>query len=74
MYGLKSGKGLSPKSKMLPFHPYLDQQGLLCFGGQLQRAAVPFTERHPVLLPGSHRVAELVIVAEHLRLLHDGPT
>ena len=71
---LQKGKVLSPKSKILPFHPFLDKQGLLRVGGRLQKAGMNFSEHHPVLLPGNHRISELMIMAEHLRLLHAGPT
>ena len=73
-YSLESGKGLSLKSKIFPFHPYLDQQGILHIGDRLQRRVVSFTKPHPVLLPRSHRVTKHVIVAEHLCVLHAEPT
>ena len=70
---LEIGKGLSPRSRILPFHPFLDQRGLLFLGVRLQKAGMHFSERQPVLLPGSHRITKLVIMTEHLRLLHAGP-
>ena len=52
----------------------MDEQGLLRVGGRLQKARMPLWERHPVLLPGSHRITKLLITAEHLHLLYAGPT
>ena len=70
----KMGKDLSPRIRILPFHPFLDQQGLLRVSGQLQKAEVQFSECHSLLLLGSHRITELMITTEHLWLLHAGPT
>ena len=33
-----------------------------------------FAKRYPMILPRHHRMVELLIVHEHLRLLHAGPT
>ena len=52
----------------------LGQQGLLHVGGWLHNAGMPFSECHPVLLPGYHRITELAITAKNLCLLHAGPT
>ena len=71
---LENGKGLSTRSKILPFHPFLDERGLLCIGERLQRERLPSGERHPVLLPGNHKIIGLLITVEHLRLMHAGPT
>ena len=71
---LEGRKRLSPRSRILPFHPFLDSKGLLRVGGRLQKAEISFSERHPILLPGNHRITKLLITAEHLRLLHAGPT
>ena len=38
------------------------------------RSEMPYTKRHPVILPGSHTVTKLIMRTEHLRLLHAGPT
>ena len=58
---LENGKEISRRSKVLPFHPFLDEQGLLRVGGRLQKAEMSFSERHPVLLPGNHKISKLII-------------
>ena len=67
-------KGLSPRSKILPFHPFPDEWGLLCVSGRLQKEGMPISERHPVLFPGNHKVTKLLITSKHLCLLHTVPT
>ena len=70
---LECGKLLSRKSKLLSLHPFLDKQGLMRLGGIMCRSEMPYTKRHPVILPGSHTVTKLIVRTEHLRLLHAGP-
>ena len=40
----------------------------------MELSKLSYTNRHPVLLPRDHRVVDLLIIYEHLRLLHAGPT
>ena len=58
----------------MTFHPFLDPKGLLRVGGRIGRANLPYTKRHPILLPRCHVFTELLIRSEHRRLLHAGPT
>ena len=66
-----NGNGVCRRSKILTYYPFLD---VLQVGGRLQKAKLAFSERHPVLLPANHKVTELIITSEHLRLMHAGPT
>lgn len=44
-------------------------------GGRLQNAtALPFAERHPLLLPQHHPVTKLIFMWSHSQNLHAGPT
>ena len=45
--------------------PILDNNGLLRVGGRLQRSALPFDARHPVLLPKGHHVTRLLVRHVH---------
>ena len=64
---LKKGK---PPGKLTSYHPFIDQQGTLRVGGQMTRADLSFELCHPVILHGKHRITQLIIGAEHIRLLH----
>ena len=68
---LKAGKELG--NKLLPLRPFLNQDGLLCMGGRLGLSELPYTKRHPLVLPGKHQLMKLIIRNEHIRLLHVGP-
>ena len=67
----KAGKELG--NKLLPLRSFLDQDGLLCVGGRLGLSELPYTKRHPLVLPGKHQLTKLNIRNEHVRLLHAGP-
>ena len=41
---------LPPRSKLLAFAPYIDENGLACVGRRLCKAPLPEKNRHPVIL------------------------
>lgn len=71
---LKGGQGVSSSSPLLPLHPFLDSSGTLRVGCRTQNAKLPYRTQHQVILSAKHPVTRLIIRAEHLRLLHAGPT
>ena len=71
---MEEKRTMKKSCKLLPFHPFLDPQGLLLVGGRINQAELPYSKRHPVILPGNHRLVKLMITSEHERLLHAGPT
>ena len=62
------------RSRLLPFRPFLDQDGLLRVGGRQKLSRRQYQSRHPVILSGKSKFTKMLIQAEHLRLLHAGPT
>ena len=71
---LRNNKPLPLSSKLTIFHPFIDGEGLLRIGGRMELSKLSYTNRHPVILPCDHRVVDLLIIYEHLQLLHAGPT
>ena len=71
---LKKKKVVSRASCLRTLHPFLDDSGLLRIGGRLRKSQFAFSRRHPVILLGRHPLTKLIIRAEHVRLLHAGPT
>jgi len=69
---LKAKRELEKKSNLLPLNPFLDTDGLLKVGGRLRNAEIPIEQKHPVILPSSHHITELILKGEHERLLHCG--
>ncbi|KYN27942.1 hypothetical protein ALC57_02653 [Trachymyrmex cornetzi] len=59
---------LPRSSKLLSLTPVIDEQGILRVGGRLQRANLPYSARHQMLLPSKHPFTKLLIENEHSRL------
>lgn len=68
---LQSGQGL--KGSLKPLHPFLDKTGIIRVGGRLQNSSIPYSQKHPIILPKDSRITKLIIHHEHLRHLHAGP-
>ena len=54
------------------FGLFLDDKGLWRCGSRLQNASIPFTAKHPVLLPRKHHFTALVVCDAHQRVSHNG--
>ena len=65
---LKGVKG----SRLASLNPFLDEHGLLRVGGRLQNAGIPYSQKHPILLPSYHHVTDLIIREVHERAFHAG--
>ena len=58
-----------PLTKLKPFV----NQGVLRVGGRLDRADLSYDAKHPMILPGKHRVTEMIILHYHHANGHVGP-
>lgn len=65
-------KGLRCSKSLRPLNPFIDDAGLIRVGGRLKNADIPYTHKHPVLLPSNHRLTTLIIDHHHQRLKHPG--
>ena len=52
--------------------PFIDDEGTLRVGGRIKRSAVASEMQHPLLLPKSCRIAELVVRCCHKQVAHSG--
>lgn len=52
--------------------PFIDDDGLLRVGGRLDRAPMPFSARHPIIMHPKDPVTKLLIHHAHLTVLHSG--
>ena len=59
----------SPLAKLKPFV----NDGVLRVGGRLDRADLSYDAKHPMILPGKHRVTEMIILHYHFAYGHVGP-
>jgi len=69
---LKKGEQLSKSSSLTKLTPFIDSTGLLRVGGRLQKADLPYDEKHPFILPRMSKFTTLVIAEAHLKTLHGG--
>ena len=56
---LRNNKRLPSTSKLVSVPLFVDSEGLLRVGGRLEHGKFAYAKRHPVLLPGDHKVVEL---------------
>ena len=59
-------------NKICSLNPFVDDQGMLRVGGRLQKARFSYNSRHPIILDSRHPLTKLLILSEHIRLLHGG--
>ena len=72
---LKQGCPLPKNRELLPFRPIWDKdRSLILVGGRMSNSSLAYSRSHPAILDGKHSITKLIIRAEHLRLMHAGPT
>lgn len=67
-------KGLSCEKELRRLDSFLDPTGIIRVGGRLSNSDFPYAQKHPVLLPSSHRLTTLIIDHYHNRLNHPEAT
>nr|XP_022305787.1 uncharacterized protein LOC111112553 [Crassostrea virginica] len=69
---LEQNLPLPKSSHILSLDPFLDSNHLLSIGGRLKHANIPLPEKHPLLIPGKHHIAKLLISQVHEDIQHQG--
>ncbi|XP_028167249.1 uncharacterized protein LOC114357705 isoform X2 [Ostrinia furnacalis] len=70
----KIKNNLPIKSNLKSLAPFIDGNGIMRVGGRLQNAPVPYTQKHPIILPNKCHVKNSIIRNEHCVLMHAGIT
>lgn len=52
--------------------PYLDDKNILRVGGGIRNSCIEVTQKHPILIPGNHHIAKLLISYYHKQVHHQG--
>ena len=65
-------KCLKSCSSIVKLDPFIDDEGILRVGGRIQRSVLANEIQHPVLLPKSCRIAELIVCWCHEQVAHAG--
>ncbi|XP_057700851.1 uncharacterized protein LOC130921225 [Corythoichthys intestinalis] len=69
---IEKGTALKNSSPLSKLNPFVDTQGLLKVGGRLKKAQLSAEETNPILVPGKHHLAQLIIRHFHEKLCHQG--
>ncbi|GFT50524.1 integrase catalytic domain-containing protein [Trichonephila clavipes] len=70
---LSAGKQLPSTNKLIPLTPFYDDSGIIRVGGRLKNSILADSQKHPILLPNTDNIMNLIISDFHLKLLHAGP-
>ena len=62
---LKNHNEVSKRSSIYNLEPVLDEMGVLRVNGRLKNAAIPNDAKQQMILPGTHRVAALIVKDTH---------
>ena len=71
---LNAKKPLPRGNRLISLRPFIDKSGVLRVGGRESNASLSYVQTHPAILHGKHPFIKMLILSEHLRLLHAGPT
>jgi len=69
---LARGEELAGGNKIIDLTPFIDNFGILRVGGRISRARLPFSSKHPVLLPRNHPLSTVILKHHHSRVGHQG--
>ena len=72
VHSLRDNKPILKNSSILTLSPVLDSNGLLRVGGRLSNACLDTGEKTPIVIPGKHHVAQLLIRHFHESVEHQG--
>ena len=67
---LKVQKPIQKDSAILKLDPFIDSEGVLRVGGRLKHSNLSLGEKHPILIPGSHAIAKLLVSYYHELVRH----
>lgn len=69
---LEEARRLPSNSTIKSLDPFLDERGLLRVGGRTRRAGLSQEEMHPIIIPGKHHLATLLVRHHHQLIHHQG--
>ena len=69
---LKKGENLLKDSPLKALDPFIDTDGLLRVGGRIREAELQQQEKTPLIIPGKHHIATLLVRYYHEKTQHQG--
>lgn len=70
---LEKRQEVSTSSKLSTLSPFIDLSGLIRLGGRLANSDLPYSSKHPIVLPRNSHITKLIIDETHVQQLHAGP-
>ncbi|GBM33740.1 hypothetical protein AVEN_75812-1 [Araneus ventricosus] len=70
---MMSGDNISNKSKILNLSPFLDNKGVMRVRGRLENSQLPYSGKHPIILPSKGKLTEMIVRYYHEKYFHLGP-
>ncbi|XP_037528681.1 uncharacterized protein LOC119405929 [Rhipicephalus sanguineus] len=69
---IQRGEPVHKTSSLRKLDPFLDSHGLIRVGGRLNKGDIPDEEKNPLIIPGRHHVAKLLVRYHHDCVQHQG--
>ena len=66
------GQNLPSQSSLRKLRPVVDSNGLLRVGGRITQSELGMEETNPIIIPGRHRLATLLVCQHHDVVKHQG--
>ncbi|GFT13488.1 integrase catalytic domain-containing protein [Trichonephila clavipes] len=70
----QSGINLSdPSGNLKSLNIFQDDKGILRVGGRLEKASIPYSQKHPAILAKNSKLSKIYFITLHKKLFHVGP-
>ncbi|XP_052062914.1 uncharacterized protein LOC127702663 [Mytilus californianus] len=69
---IKRQEQINKRSPIANLNPFLDEKGLLRVGGRIVKSDLNFREKKPLIVPGRHHIATLLVRHYHDKIKHQG--
>ncbi|GFX16918.1 integrase catalytic domain-containing protein [Trichonephila clavipes] len=70
----QSGINLSdPSGNLKSLNIFQDDKGILRVGGRLEKASIPYSQKHPAILVKNSKLSKIYFITLHKKLFHVGP-
>ncbi|GFU00086.1 integrase catalytic domain-containing protein [Trichonephila clavipes] len=62
-----------PSGNLKSFNIFQDDKGVLKVGGRLEKASIPYSQKHPAILAKNSKLSKIYFITLHKKLFHVGP-
>ncbi|GFV97507.1 integrase catalytic domain-containing protein [Trichonephila clavipes] len=62
-----------PSGNLKSLNIFQDDKGILRFVGRLEKASIPYSQKHPSILAKNSKLSKIYFIALHKKLFHVGP-